>query len=355
MSTAVRFREHADFHRATAAMLVAAVGSALLYWGCQAAGLSTWLAALPIAAAIGFAVSRTGGPVTDVRHHRVQWAFRSALVFIGIAALLLTDGYMALFAFGAAIGGAFAIGRTTGLSAALSGVVGALGGVLALEVAVRVTSSSELSSVPPVGLAAIAGAGFALTLAVPLAWTHLYLVSDLIARRYPEVRNATSGEIQELVIRAHGVWNQVRDLPEDDPNRKLLNEAVLKLFDTAERWGAADAETRRDSEASLRERMESLSARIEATSDDQVRSEYKQAHAALNEQLKYLSGIRSNRERVIARLHNYLAAMERLRLAAVNVRSTNATRQDAEVAPMIESLAELGEIIERDTPLDGDA
>lgn len=332
-------------------MLVASIGSAVLFWACTAAGLTPWLMALPAAAAIAFAIGRTYGPADaeNPRRSRIQWAFRSLMVAIGVASLLAADGYLSLLGFAAAVGCAFAIGNR-GLGAVLAGSVGALGGVLAVEVGYRVSTAAELSTVPPVGLAVLAGAAFALTMAVPLAWTHLVLISDLIARRYPEVRKSTTGEIQELVIRAHGVWNQVRDLPEDDANRQLLNEAVLKLFDTAERWGAADADTQRDSEASLRERMESLSARIEATSDDQVREEYKQAHAALGEQLKYLSGIKSNRERVIARLHNYLAAMERLRLAAVNLRSTNATRDSsADVGPMVESLEELGEIIERDS------
>ena len=344
MSTALRFREHENFHMATVAMLAAATGSAILYWGCMAVGLTPWLAALPAAASIGYAIGRTNGKETP----RAIWAFRSLMVLIGITALLAADGYLSVLGFAAAMAGAFAIGNR-GIASALAALTGGLGGALALEVGVRVASASELSSVPSIGLAIMAGAAFALTMAVPLAWPHLQLVADLIAKRYPEVRKATSGEIQELVIRAHGVWNQVRDLPEDDDNRKLLNEAVLKLFDTAERWGVADTETQRDSEASLRERMESLSSRIEATSDEQVASEYKQAHAALGEQLKYLSGIKSNRERVVARLHNYLAAMERLRLAAVNLRSTNATREDADVGPMIESLEELGQIIERDS------
>lgn len=343
MSTAVRFREHEHFHKATVAMLAAAIGSALLLWACRAAGASAWLAVAPAALGVAYAIGRTGGPGSP----RALLAFRAVVVLVGLGSLLAADGYVALLGFGAAFGAAFAVGNR-GVRAAASALVGGLGAVLAFEVAFRVVTSAELASVPSVGLAALAGAAFALTMAVPLAWSHLELVSDLIAKRYPEVRNATSGEIQELVVRGHGVWNQVRDLPEDDANRELLREAVLKLFDTAERWGRADAETQRDSEASLRERMESLSARIEATSDDQVKAEYQQAHGALAEQLKYLSGIKSNRERVVARLHNYLAAMERLRLAAVNLRSTNATRDAADVAPMVESLEELGEIIERD-------
>lgn len=343
MSTALRFRQHEDFHKATVAMLAAAVGSALLLWACRSSGASAWLLAAPAAVAVAYAIGRTSGTGAP----RMLWAFRALMMLVGLASLLAADGYLALLGFGAATGAAFAIGHR-GWRAAGNALAGGLGGVLAFEVAFRVVTSAELSGVPAAGLAAIAGVAFALTMAVPLAWSHLELAGDLIARRYPQVRNATSGEIQELVIRGHGVWNQVRDLPEDDANRELLREAVLKLFDTAERWGVAGAETQRDSEAGLRERMEALSARIEATSDDQVKAEYQQAHTALAEQLKYLSGISSNRERVIARLHNYLAAMERLRLAAVNLRSTNATRAAADVAPMVESLEQLGDIIERD-------
>ena len=45
-------------------------------------------------------------------------------------------------------------------------------------------------------------------------------------------------------------------------------------------------------------------------------------------------------------MHNYLAAMERLRLALINHRSADASAKSSEVAPILADLAELGQEID---------
>lgn len=317
-------------------MLGAGAGSALLYWGFARLGVSPWIAAVPVAGGMALALSRDRSD--DAPRRLALLGFRALFAFAGLACLLTLHGYAGLAGLGAGLGLALAAGDR-GLRAPLVAVAGALGAMFALEVGFRIASSAELASMPGWLLATTAGAGFGLTLAVPIAARHIAVIGDPVSRRYPTVRDCTGGEIQELVIRGYGIWGQARPLPETDDNRRLLEEAVLKLFDTAEKWGASAAEKQPRSVATLAERMSALEERIAATSDEQVKREYQQAHDALAEQRKHLAEIDNSRQRVIARMHNYLAAMERLQLAAVNLRSSSASRDTAAVA---DTLAEIG-------------
>ena len=52
--------------------------------------------------------------------------------------------------------------------------------------------------------------------------------------------------MRELVTRAHAVWEQAAtSLRERDANREILQDAVLRLFDTARRWSTIEAEYQR--------------------------------------------------------------------------------------------------------------
>jgi len=82
------------------------------------------------------------------------------------------------------------------------------------------------------------------------------------------------------------------------------------------------------------------------TEDSIAKGQYQQAHAALAEQLRYLREIGTARERVVARMHHYLAAMERLRMAVLNHRSADASRLSTEVQPILDDLKDLGREID---------
>jgi hypothetical protein len=174
---------------------------------------------------------------------------------------------------------------------------------------------------------------------------HLDLAHDRVASTRAQLN--LKGEIAELVEQGNQLWEQSKtELEEGDANLAILEEAVLRLMETAKTWSDATPETNSTNAAKLAERMESLQQRIADADDPVVIKQYQQAHTALAEQLKYISGINSNRERVLARMHNYLAGMERLRLAVVNLKSANATRESVDLSTIVESLEELGQDIE---------
>jgi len=209
-------------------------------------------------------------------------------------------------------------------------------------------SSSELATLPHWGSSALAGLSVSAASIFALLPRHLRIVSDPVATLNKELSGQVSGEIAELVSRSNALWQQTKgELDADDTNRVLLQEAVLRLMHSAKRWTQADSRSAHTNATSLAERIESLSQRIDKADDDIVITHYEQARAALSEQVEYLRGISQNRERVLARLHNYLAAMERLRLAVAKLESTTASREAVDLAPIVEGLEELGQDIDR--------
>ena len=341
MSFALKFREHPQFHRSVLKVVLAGTISGLLYWMSTNIGLTHWPATVLSSLLLAISV---GGANSEADPSRKHWhiGFRALLIFVGLASVATQPWSTARLGFALAFAAAFAIDRR-GWRSALAAFGGGLGGLVALEVAARLVFSNQLSAAPAAVTWAVVGGGFGLAMAVPMALRHLEVVGDFVASRFHTVSAASNGEVHDLVSRGYLVWNHARELPEGDENRALLKEAVLRLFDTAEHWSTTSGSAVGASESGLRDRMLSLHERIESTTDTQVRSEYEQAHQALSEQLKYLDGIKTNRERVVARLHNYLAAMERLRLALLTAQSS---REAAEIAPMASTLEELGRDIE---------
>src|SRR4029079_1447296 len=150
-------------------------------------------------------------------------------------------------------------------------------------------------------------------------------------------------EVRDLANRGQQVWAKVETTVEaDSPARRAIEDAVVRLCDVARRWSEVEADGARTSAEGLAQRMADITDKMERTDDGVAKEQYAQAHAALAEQLRYLKEIGTARERVIARMHHYLAAMERLRFAGINHRSADASRLSTEVQPILEDLNVLG-------------
>lgn len=226
---------------------------------------------------------------------------------------------------------------------ALGIVAGALAALAARFVLVHLTHAPQLEALPPWLVAAGAGAAFAFVLLLARLPRHLDLLRDRVAEAYQRVRPALAGEVAELADRAIDVWRRVdATLDADDPVRRAIEDSVLRLYDVAGRWQAVEADGARTPVEALIERMQQLDAKIDKTEDEVAREQYAEARAALAEQIRDLRDIATSRERVVARMHHYLAAMERLRFAVIKHRSADASRLSSEVQPILDDLRELG-------------
>lgn len=342
MTTALRFRHHEQFHRAALHIVIAAPLAALL---------STALpGGVPMTVALASAAAAVAAMVAIRGPRSTRLVAGSLLAGLGAALLVATSRWGGgsvgplLFALIVALPMASGLrGRRLLLSIAAG--AGAL--LVARLAAIQVVYAPDLASLPAWGSSALAGVAVSAASIFALVPRHLDLVRDPVASAHAQLKGNVNGEIAELVERSNQLWTQAKnELDEDDANLQILEEAVMRLMQTAQNWSRAAPQATAQSADKLAERMESLQERIAKADDKVVIKQYEQARAALGEQMKYISGINNSRERVLARMHNYLAAMERLRLAVANLKSTNASREAVDLAPIVEKLEELGQDID---------
>jgi hypothetical protein len=122
-----------------------------------------------------------------------------------------------------------------------------------------------------------------------------------------------------------------------------VERLVLEVFDMGRQWQEVERGAGRTSADELATRIESLDAKIGASTDEVARKQYQLARDALAAQLSYLTDISRNRERVMARAHNYLATLERLHLALWNHRGADAAKLADEVQPILDDIDDQGQ------------
>jgi hypothetical protein len=221
---------------------------------------------------------------------------------------------------------------------AFAGLVGA--GWLATTVVERVATADQLAGVPGSLAAALAGGAGALVAALALLPRHVGLRPDRVGASFAALRRDRPSEIGDLAGAAHTLWRRASaELDDDEPSRETLEAAVLRLLEVAHRWQTIEASHGADDIAALVARADELARRAAATDDPVARRQYGHAQESLSEQLRYHDGIQRRRERVIALMHSYLAAMEQLRLAAANLESTR-------MQSLLDGLADLGREVE---------
>jgi hypothetical protein len=164
---------------------------------------------------------------------------------------------------------------------------------------------------------------------------------DIVALALPPAEN---DEIASLVQQAIGTYKETApSLTEHPQALEAAEDLVKKIARFGKRWREIEEQARRSDKAALTARLADLSARQEATEDDQVRAEYERARGALQAQLQYLGEIDRGRERAVARLHHQVATLERLRLSALRHRSVDATKAGEELRLLVDDLTRAGQ------------
>jgi hypothetical protein len=309
MATALRFRDHGTFHRSAAVMMGAGAVAAVAL---QAVGVGedprSWAGVLAAVAVLAAAPS--------LRRSRPRWALWLAIPVI--AAVIW----------------------------------------LAYRTAAAIAGAQVTASLPGWAGAALAGTAFSLVAIAALLPWHVGVARDAVGAAHAALARsgAAGGEVGEITGRAVELWRTAEArLPETDATRATLEQAVLRLLEIARRWQSVEAERPDALGGSLADRAEALDRRIAEARDPVARAQYQQARDALGSQRRYVEEIAAARERVVARLHHYLAAMEQLRLAALHVESTHACDGERAIQPLVSELDELGREIELDADVEGSA
>lgn len=313
MSIQLGFRDHEGFHRAAAAMTS---GGAI-------AGLTAGLlgAGVPGALFAGSAGALLGVAWADRAAGIKRMAARVAAIGIAITAFFalraMGGTYAGVIALSAVVGVALNLGtgwRRAIAALTFGGAIAYLGAFAAGQVMV----ARETAPLPHAIEVMIAGLAMSMVSIAALLPRHLLITRDAIAVAQAALPRNLDADVRSLVDRGVVVWRHTAPRL-DGENRSLLSDAVLRLHDLAIRWAKVGSPS--ESIEVLEKRKAELDTRIDASKDDIAREQYKEARAAIDDQLRYITTIEQSRERVVARLHACVNTLEKFRLAAANLES----------------------------------
>jgi hypothetical protein len=166
---------------------------------------------------------------------------------------------------------------------------------------------------------------------------HLALVIDPVQAALKSLPAGLDSEVRHLCERSVEIWSGAKErLSDGDPGRDLVRDGVLKTLEVAVK--SAGVKPLGPSEQELATRMSDLDQRIAAATDAEVKAQYTAARAALDDQRRYREHIANGRERLVARMHNHIAALEKFQLAATGL---VAARAASSGATAVAQLAEL--------------
>jgi hypothetical protein len=340
----IRFTDHEGFHRAAVCMAGA---------GFAAGALASILPQpIPPALAGGVAGAAIG---IGLAHGKIVWRLvAAALALVAFGLLLRVDVWAALAAC-AAIG---SVGLTVGEKSRrpLALALGALAMFGAAWAALRISYAEQTASWPPWLAIALGATALAFASVLALVPSRLGWVKDAIGGRIRMLPDGLDPEVRSLCDRSIALWTSGKDKIADGASKELLRDGVDKVLEVAHK--TAQASSAPTDDADLDQRIEELDRRIAAASDALTRDQYRAARGALDDQKRLRERMRTGRERIVARMHNHVATLERFHLAALNVEATRVTADattpltelSADVASSSEALAEIAQSVDPAAP-----
>jgi hypothetical protein len=300
----VRFEDHASFQRCaawcaaggaalgvTGSLPLAAAGSALALLVVDRKGRGFLAACACAAVAVAWALAP------------LPWADAAVGAMLGLLLAVVrmdaaddegTAHPSALAVAMAAAAGAFAVSMASALLPALSGALA--------------------SSVPGWMAGAASGGALGLWGALAAAPLHVRAGSDPIEMRLHSLRFSVGPDLRALAERAAAARRgALSRLPSGVPPevRASIDAVAAAALELAARGAELSRAASPLAEEELRKRSVSMAESAQAADDADARESYENAAAALAAQLEHLRRVRRARERVLARLHENVANLER--------------------------------------------
>jgi hypothetical protein len=319
----IRFADHPSFQRAAAGMAF----GALLF----GAALHPVTAMAPLAGGIlGIA---TGAVVAHGKAVSRLLAAGAALVPL----FVMTPSWPTLAGVAAILALALAIGGPRGLRGLLGLLLGAMTTLVAMWCALRIGHAKQTIHWSPLAASAVAAAAMGMVGVLAMLPRHLQLVLDPVHAALSKLPASLDAEVRGLCARAAAIWHTAQDHLPDEAGKELVRDGVLKTLEVAAR--SADVKIIGPSDAELGQRMTDLDQRITAATDSEVKTQYQAARAALGDQQRYRERIRQGRERLVARMHNHVAALEKFELAATGLSAARTASADSSLVSQLEELS----------------
>lgn len=302
------------------------------------AGLSA--AALPLSSPLHVAPPLLGGALAVALG--AGWAYgavrsRALLGVLACVPVALSATWGALIATSLIAGLAVALGAESRRRVLAVAAVGTGAMLLASWAGLRIHYAQETVGWAPILRATVSGAAIGMIGVLATVPRHLSWQLDAVMAAARKLPGGLDREVRQLCDRSLALWSQAKErLADDVTSKELLRSGILKVLEVAHRTNAVPA--RDGSEKELAERIADLERRIEAASDAETKAQYAAAREGLEDQRKYHERMRAGRERMVARLHNHVAALEKFHLAAV---SLDASKKMSGDEPMVKQLADL--------------
>ena len=282
--------------------------------------------------------------------HPTKARWRMAAAGIAIVPLFamapswpMLAGVASVLALGLAIGG------PRGVRGAFGVALAAVTTLVAMWCAMRIEGARQTMAWASVTRDVLAAGSMGMVGVIAMLPRHLKLSLDPIQAALRHLPASLDPEVRNLCDRSVAIWTAAKErLAETDPGKHLVRDGVLKTIEVAAK--SAEVKLSGATEAELAQRMEDLDKRIAAATDAEIKAQYQSARAALDDQRRYRDSIRHSRERMVARMHNHVAALEKFQLAATGLEAARATTAGAtkqldelssDVAASGEALAEI--------------
>jgi len=319
----IRFADHPSFQRAAAGM----VGGALVF----GVALHPLTALAPLAGGIlGIAAGAA------VAHGKALWRMLAAGAAL-LPLFLMTPSWPALAAVAAVLSLALVVGGPRGLRGLAGLLLGAMTTLVAMWCALRIGHARQTVHWSPLVTTGVASAAMGIVGVLAMLPRHLQLVVDPVAAALNKLPVNLDAEVRDLCARSVAIWTAAQDRIADHAGKDLVRDGVLKTLEVATK--SAEVKISGPTQAELAQRMVDLDQRIAAATDSEVKTQYQSARAALDDQQRYRDRIRQGRERLVARMHNHVAALEKFELAATGLEAARAASVGSSVVKQLEELS----------------
>lgn len=285
----------------------------------------------PMAAVAGGILGIAVG--AGLAHGKLVWRVAAAgsAVFLGLA---LGPSWPVLIGISAILAVAVALGGARGLRGLVGVLVGAVAILIAMWCALRIGSAQQTAAWSPLVTTGVSAVAMGVVGALATLPRHVAIGFDPIRAAVRRLPVSIDREVRELCDRSVAIWNTARQrFADDDTGRQLVRDGVLRALEVATK--SADVKLPGATDGELETRMGDLDQRIAAATDPEVRAQYQAARSALGDQQRYRNQIRQGHARLVARLHNHVAALEKFELAVTGLEAARTG------APALAELAEL--------------
>ena len=303
------------------------------------AGLSA--AALPLASPLGVAPPLIGGALAVALG--AGWAYgsirkRAVLAVLACVPVALAATWGALIATALLTGLVVGLGADSRRRVLVTVALGAGAMMLASWAGLRIHYAQETASWAPLLRATVSGAAIGMIGVLATLPRHVAYQLDAVLAAARKLPLSLDAEIKQLCDRSLLLWSKAKErLAEDVGSKELLRSGVIKVLEVARRT-SDNVEGQQGSAQELADRIADLERRIEAATDAETKAEYAAAREGLEDQRKYRERLRAGRERMVARLHNHVASLEKFHLAAI---SLDASKKLSSDEPTVKQLADL--------------